>query len=201
VPVGKGEILLAKIDEIPSWRPPVPSYTIHKVRYGESLSVIAHRYNSSVRAIMNANGLRRSHYLKVGWKLKIPTKKSYVARIKSPPIDISKIKGKTFDYAVKQGDSLWLIANRFGTTTHVIRSLNQLNSSLLSIGQVLKIPAVQTASSSAPANTLTYRVQRGDSPYLIAKRYRMNLADFLKLNKLTPRSTIFPGQILVLQAN
>ncbi|MFH1124212.1 MAG: LysM domain-containing protein, partial [Pseudomonadota bacterium] len=34
----------------------------------------------------------------------------------------------------------------------------------------------------------------GDSPYLIAKRYKMNLAEFLELNNLTPRSTIFPGQ-------
>jgi len=201
VPVGKGEILLAKMDDIPSWRPPVPSYTIHKVRYGDSLSVIAHRYNSSVRAIMNANGLKRSHYLKVGWKLKIPTKKRYVARIESPPIQISKIKGKTFEYEVKQGDSLWLIANRFGTTTNVIRSLNQLSSSLLSIGQVLKIPTGERSSSSTPGNTRSYRVQRGDSPYLIAKRYRMNLADLLKLNNLAPRSTIFPGHLLVLETN
>ncbi|MBW1800382.1 MAG: LysM peptidoglycan-binding domain-containing protein, partial [Deltaproteobacteria bacterium] len=48
--------------------------------------------------------------------------------------------------------------------------------------------------------TKKYRVRKGDSPYIIAKRYRMNLSDFLKLNRLTPRSTIFPGQILLVKA-
>ena len=37
-------------------------------------------------------------------------------------------------------------------------------------------------SVSHPDQTIKYRIKRGDSPYLIAKRYRMNLADFLKLN-------------------
>jgi membrane-bound lytic murein transglycosylase D len=59
VPPGKGEVLLAKLDDIPVWRPPVPAYVVHRVRYGESLSVIASKYGTSVRAIMNMNGLRR----------------------------------------------------------------------------------------------------------------------------------------------
>ena len=169
-------------------------------RNGDSLSVIAERYNTSIRAIMDANRLGRRNFLKIGWKLRIPTKKSGIGRMKSPPIQTSKVKGQTIEYVVQKGDSLWLIANRFGTTTKVIRSMNQRNSSHLSVGQVLKIPTGQKYSSK-PKNTQSYRVRKGDSPYLIAKRYRMNLAEFLELNRLTPRSTIFPGQRLILQAN
>ena len=49
------------------------------------------------------------------------------------------------------------------------------------------------------APTEKYKVRKGDSPYLIAKRYQMNLSDFLTLNNLTPRSTIFPGQIVLVK--
>jgi LysM repeat protein len=36
---------------------------------------------------------------------------------------------------------------------------------------------------------------------MIAKKHDMELGDFLKINNLTPHSTIFPGQTLVVKAN
>ena len=194
VPIGKGEILLAKLNDIPVWQPPVPTYIVHKVRRGETLSLIAGRYKTSVRAIMAMNGLKRSNYLKVGWRLRIPGRKMAVSHLKRPPVRTSKLKGRMIEYVVKRGDSLWQIAQRFGTTTKVILSLNQLSSSRLRVGQVLKISKAPTASK--PAKTRTYRVRKGDSPFLISKKNQMNLAEFLRLNRLTPRSIIFPGQIV-----
>ncbi len=70
---GKGELLLSKLDDIPLYRPPVTAsanYIEHRVRSGESLSVIADRYKTSIKAIMDMNGLKKKDYLKVGWKLK-----------------------------------------------------------------------------------------------------------------------------------
>ena len=46
----------------------------------------------------------------------------------------------TFSYTVKSGDTLWLLANRFGTTVNAIMNLNGLTSDLLNVGQVLLIP-------------------------------------------------------------
>jgi membrane-bound lytic murein transglycosylase D len=202
VPAGKGEMLLAKLDDIPVWQPPVPAYVVHRVRPGESLSVIAARYKTSVRSIMAMNGLRRSHYLRVGWKLRIPTGKvrtSQLDRLRRPPVQTASLKDGLVTYVVEEGDSLWIIAKRFGTTITVIQSLNHLNSSQLRVGQVLKVP--QGSSASDSTETEVYCVRKGDSPYLIAKRHRMNLAEFLKLNRLTPRSTIFPGQTLLVKAD
>ncbi len=195
VPRGKGEILLATLKDIPVWRPPVPDYIVHKVRPGESLSVIANRYKTSIKAIMNINGLRRRDYLKVGWRLKIPTKKGYAAAGRGhAKYSSTKTEGKLIEYSVKKGDSLWKIATNFNTTVKAIRSFNGLTNSDLQIGQVLRVSVGLTASE--PGNTQEYRVKRGDSPYLIAKKYRMNLYEFLKLNDLTPGSTIFPGQMV-----
>jgi len=199
VPKGKGSLLLSKLDDIPVWRPPVPAFVIHKVRRGESLSVIACRYRTSVRSIMALNGLKRSHYIKTGWRLKIPTGRRYASLEKaSSPVFDSKVKEELIRYEVRKGDSLWTIANRFGTTTKAIRSANQLDHTPLWAGQVLMIPKGLTTLEEM--TTTTYTVLKGDSPYMIAQKHRMNLSEFLRINNLTPRSTIFPGQVLLVKA-
>jgi len=140
VPARKVETLLAKLNDIPIWVPPVPPYVIHKVRRGESLSVIASKYRTSVRAIMAMNNLRRSSFIRQGWRLKIPTS-SRTAYLKTrPSIHSTKLKGNLLEYVVRKGDSLWKIANRFKTTTKAIKSLNQLRTTRLTVGQVLYIP-------------------------------------------------------------
>ena len=199
VPKGKGELFLAKIGEIPTWHPPVPAYVVHRVRRGESLSTIARRYGTSVRSIMARNGLRSSHYIKAGWKLKIPTRGTYRHIEKaSLPLSDFKVKGEFMEYVVRKGDSLWMIAGRFGTTTKTIQSINQLNNTHLRIGQVLRIP--KGVSVAKDIKTKTYRVLKGDTAFVIAQKHQMDLSEFLSLNHLTPRSTIFPGQVMLVKA-
>jgi membrane-bound lytic murein transglycosylase D len=141
VPDGSAESLLARIDDIPEWHPPQPAYVVHRVRSGQSLSLIAGKYRTSVRAIMAMNGLRSRHYIKAGWKLKIPIKRRYASNKKAPiPIYALQIKGESLEYVVQKGDSLWKIANHFGTTAEIIQSLNLLTTTRLDVGQVLKIP-------------------------------------------------------------
>jgi membrane-bound lytic murein transglycosylase D len=191
VPVGKGKVLMARIKDLPAYTPPVATYVEHRVRSGESLSVLAERYRTSVRSIMEMNGLRNRDYLRVGWKLKIPTGRvsAYYATG----------QGGQTDYVVKKGDSLWKIARRYNTTVNALTSLNNLQSTTLQIGQVLRIsPSV---APSTLANTREYMVKKGDSPYLIAKRNHMDLYEFLRLNNLTAQSTIFPGQIVLVVAD
>ena len=79
VPAGREETLLAQLDSVPEWTPPVPQYTTHRVRSGETLSQIAGRYRTSVSAIMRANSLRSANRLRVGQRLRIPTRGGAVA--------------------------------------------------------------------------------------------------------------------------
>ena len=195
VPKGKAEVLLAQLGNIPVYHAPVPTYVVHRVRSGDTLSGIAKKYRTSVRAIMDRNNLRRSSYLKVGWKLKIPTRGAVASAAKKPRVYAAKPKAGVMEYVVRQGDSLWKIANRFGTTTKAIKSLNHLRSTRLQVGQVLSIPRGRP-SSRKTIETAGYRVRRGDSPYIIARKHNMQLAQFLKLNNLHPRSTIYPGQVM-----
>jgi len=199
VPKGKGIVLLSKLDDIPAWHPPVSAYVKHRVRKGESLSVIARRYRTSVRAIMAMNGLRSRRYIKAGWKLKIPTRRQYASlKRMSSPVSGLKRKENLVEYVVRKGDSLWRIANRFGTTTKAIQSVNKLNDTYLRIGQGLMIP--QDSSVFMEIKTQRYIVLKGDTPYMIAQKHHMNLSEFLRINNLAPRSTIYPGQVLLVKA-
>jgi len=195
VPPDNGQILLAKLDEIPISHPPQRAYVYHRIRSGESLSTISRRYRCSVKSIMRANNLRRSSFIVAGKKLKIPRKGTIVYRSK-------KYKGivdrTASSHVVRSGDSLWIIAKRYGTTTKKIQELNNLSTVNLYIGQVLKIRESKD-DKLAGEYLKTYLVKRGDSPYQIAQLYKMPLERFMRINRLTPRNKIYPGQRLYVE--
>lgn len=95
----------------------------------------------------------------------------------------------TIEYTVQAGDSLWKIAQRYGTTVEAIQNLNGLTGDLIDVGQVLKIPSSQTGS------TIQYTVRAGDSLWLIAQRYNTTVDAIRKLNGLTS-DILNIGQVL-----
>lgn len=97
---------------------------VYVVKSGDSLWKIANTYNTTVAAIKSFNNLT-SDTLTIGQVLRIPT-------------STTTSSGTT--YIVKNGDSLWKIANTYNTTVAAIKSLNNLTSDNLTIGQVLRIP-------------------------------------------------------------
>jgi membrane-bound lytic murein transglycosylase D len=193
VPLGKGEILLAKIADIPEWSPPKRAYVYHKVRKGETLSLIALKYHTSVRNIVWANNIRKKHFIQTGQRLKIPI----VGR--STPKLLAKGAATLHDgkYIVRKGDSLWLIARNFNTTTKELCRLNNLSSTRLHVGQQLKIAKVKFLTKSKSEKKVIYRVKRGDYPSQIAKKHHMSLSQLLRINDLDIGCKIYPGQVLV----
>jgi membrane-bound lytic murein transglycosylase D len=192
VPKGQTETLTAVLDTLPVSHLPQRAFVYHRVRSGQTLSVIARHYHTSVRSIMQANNMRRT-MIRAGKTLKIP-QRGYVttSSISSKPAPIPS----SGTHYVRKGDSLWIIANRYGTTVENIKSLNHLGSNTLVIGQTLKIPGFKTEPLPDTDNLSTYSVQNGDSPYTIAQKHNMQLDRLLMLNQLTPRSKIYPGQKL-----
>lgn len=96
----------------------------------------------------------------------------------------------TIEYTVVSGDTLWSIANRFGTTVGEIKALNGLTSDLLLIGQVLKIPSKQ-------GTNISYTVVSGDTLWSIARRYGTTVDAIKRLNGLTG-DEIRVGQTLLI---
>ncbi len=137
IPEGRKNVFLAHVNEIPKWSPPKSAYVYHRVRRGETLSVIALRYRTSVSKIVRANNIRRKHFIRAGKKLKIPLRGSSVGRTAYASSKATLLPGGK--YRVKKGDSLWLIARKFKTNTKSLKNINELNTTRLSVGQILKI--------------------------------------------------------------
>lgn len=144
---------------------PTTGSTTYTVQRGDSLYSIAKLYNTTVDAIKQFNGLT-SDLLSIGMVLKIPgldgSSPGYV------------------NYTVKKGDSLYSIAKSFDTTVSEIMNLNDLSSTVLSIGQVLRIPTLEMNQSYG-----VYMVQKGDTLYSIANQYGITVSELKTLNHLT----------------
>ncbi len=193
VPQDKKSLLLAKLHTVPVTKSEKPKnkYAYHKVRRGQNISSIARRYGVSIRTISRANNLNRRYTILVGQTLKIPlSRNGYVAQAAS-----KKKSYKPVTHRVRKGDSLWNLAKRYGTNTRAIQRANKMRGTTLKIGQKLSIPggkSIQLASSKKKVQS--YRVKKGDTSFGIALKNGMTLTRFLKLNKMSKRSKIFPGQ-------
>lgn len=98
--------------------------------------------------------------------------------------------GSTTVHTVVSGDTLWKISVQYGVTVQDVMSLNNLNSTMIMIGQQLKIPV------KAPSNTISYTVKSGDVLWKIAQTYNVNINDIINLNHLDPNQYLYVGQIL-----
>ncbi|MFH2064378.1 MAG: LysM peptidoglycan-binding domain-containing protein [Pseudomonadota bacterium] len=193
IPNGTKDTLIASIDMIPEATPPQHAFVYHKVNKGQTLSTIAGRYKTTVNAITAANRIIHKNHIVAGTLLKIPqhgrgVASSFAGIDHGPALRASS-------HTVKSGDSLWNIARRYGTTTKKIQANNNLTSTNLTVGQVLKLPG-KTMSSAPVKKYKKYSVKSGDSPYNIATRYNMPLQQFLTINNLSSNSMIYPGQML-----
>ncbi len=100
------------------------------VRQGDTLSHVAIRTGSSVKALLEANNMKSPKDLRAGQKLVVPGKTS------------TRRSGQTIHYKVRKGDTLWGLANRFNTSTSELLRLNNMNKkSVLRPGDTIKIVA------------------------------------------------------------
>ena len=145
----------------------------YTVQSGDSLWSISKKFGISVDELKQANNLT-SNLLSIGQNLYIPNKKTDVT---------------TSEYVVSKGDTLYGIAQKFGTTVDNLKSINNLTTDSLAIGQILKIPSEEVSSTN------TYTVKSGDTLYGIASKYNTTVDELKSLNNLTS-NTLSIGQTL-----
>ena len=188
-PADSAPAFRAKLAELPRYVPPKDTFSVHRVRRGETLSTIARRHRTSVSAIMRANNLRSRNRIQAGQRLKIPSRG---ATARAPASIVTGGQAAAFTHSVRRGDSLWKLASRYGTTVDRIKRDNRLRGDRLSIGQKLRI------NTGIPAGSRTYSVRRGDTVGKIARTHRISINRVLRANGLSNSSTIYPGQVLVI---
>lgn len=107
-------------------------YGYHKIRNGESLSTIARKYHTTVSKLKELNGLKNNN-IRAGKSIKVPgVGENYASTQGGASVKSHK---------VKSGETLGSIAMHYGVSVNALKKRNNLNSNLIRIGQVLKIPA------------------------------------------------------------
>ncbi len=139
---------------------PMAPYT---VKSGETLSEIAARFNTSTERLMQANGISDPDLVMSGTRLQVPLLPAKQPSAPPPPSSLSgpTANRQAADHVVQAGESLSLIAERYGTSVERLVALNQIDDpGLLLVGTRLRLrgtpPTAKATTkprttSSAPA--------------------------------------------------
>lgn len=124
-------------------------YTIHTIAKGETLTMLAQKYHTSVGDIMRLNGMKANSQLKLGEKIKIPsgtvaakapaTKTTVTKTVVKPSTDTSVIT-----HYVLQGETLFSISKKFNVTIDELKQWNNLNDDNIHFGQLLAVSSTGT---------------------------------------------------------
>jgi membrane-bound lytic murein transglycosylase D len=191
-------LLLAKLDEIPTWQPPKITYVRHRVRSGETLASIARKYRVSQDQILEASGLRSAKSVRRGQVLQIPREGRLVtASSQSSAKKASSRKGAKDTQLASQSPPGTEAAQR--TTAPV----NSTPTAAAPAGQI-EARSHSTAAAAttgtyheagAAGQTISYRVKDGDTLFSIAKRFNTSVDEIKVLNALSS-NILKEGQLL-----
>lgn len=179
----------------------------HKVKSGQSLGVIANKYNTTIDVIQSINGMKSNviyanDYLLVPLALKSMEEYSLSADQRLARTQAEKKGAYQLTHKIKRGDTLWDLSRTYKVA---IRDLAKWNGMAprdpLKPGKDLvvwvnRVSEQQTDSSIM--RTLTYTVRNGDSLSRIADKFNVKVSDISKWNSLAGKRYLQPGQKLTL---
>ncbi|MBW3578188.1 MAG: M23 family metallopeptidase [Actinobacteria bacterium] len=157
------------------------------VQHGDTLSGIANRVGTTVRALTDSNGIADPDRIRVGQRLQIPAS--------------GGAGGGRADHVVRPGESLSQIAARYGVTlTELARVNGIVNPNRVLAGARLRVADAPAAPAGAvaPAATAEHVVQRGESLSVIAARYGVTVADLAGVNGISDPNRILAGTRLTI---
>lgn len=190
------EIFLDDNSEIPATESPneepINTQTVYyTVQRGDTLYSIAARYGTTVQEIASINNITNPNLIYPGQTLRI---------LSNSTVNGFETRGTgSITYTVRRGNTLSQIARAYGVSVAHLQELNDIqNPNLIYPGQKIRITE-STVSGLNPmpqSNYYTYTVQRGDSLWRIARRFRVSVRYLVRINNIQNPNLIYPGQVL-----
>lgn len=197
-PVERQRVVPARV--VPAQAPP----SNYAVQPGDTVSAIAARFGLRTVDVLTWNGLSWRSVIYPGQTLSLHATAPAAAPAVAPaPAPVAAT------HQVVAGDTVYAIAQRYGTTVDAVLTANGLTrASIIFPGQSLVVsgavapPAAAAAPAPAPApapataTATTHTVVAGDTVFGIAQKYGTTTQTLFALNGLGPSSIIYPGQQL-----
>ncbi|MFA5179942.1 MAG: LysM peptidoglycan-binding domain-containing protein [Syntrophales bacterium] len=187
----------------------------YMVKRGESIERIARRYHVNPALILKINGMKPKDPLYANRKIKIPVKgveeKTVARSSKTAKAEATeKREVTTAAYVVKKGESLDSIAKQQGISIVELLKINKMKmKDTLYAGKKIKIPAAggnepeaereqprEVSEKKATADALKYKVGKGDTLEIIARKHETTITALLKLNNMKPRDPLYAGKVI-----
>lgn len=148
------------------------------VQPGDTLWALAKRYNTTIEAILQTNGLTGQD-LMPGAILTLPTESNAAPET----------------YTVQAGDTLYDIAVAFSITADELIAVNNLDGTTIKPGQVLTL---RVAATEVPPAPLEITVQPGDTLWALATTNETTIDAIVQANQLSNTSALRPGDKLII---
>ncbi len=187
--INPNNLQIGQVICIPQTTPPptqCPSGSFpYTIKSGDTLYLLAIRYNTTVEAIMAINPGINPNNLQIGQVICIPQT--------TPPPPTCPVG--SFAYTIKSGDTLYMLAITYNTTVEAILALNPgLNPNNLQIGQVICIP--RSGPTPPTCNGVYYTVRPGDTLFSIAMMFNVPLATLIAANPGVDPNNLQVGQLI-----
>ena len=156
--------------------------TIHTIRSGDNLGAIAERYGVTASELRRWNGIRGSR-ITAGDTLKVyPAVNAAGAAGTAPAAKrASAAAPPNGVHTIRRGDNLGDIAERFGVSVRNLQRWNGLSGTRITAGETLVVSGTTTVDAAGKSR---YRIRRGDTLAVIAKRFGVSVRDLKRWNGL-----------------
>ena len=165
----------------------------HIVQPGETLAVIAARYEVDLNDLAALNGIFNYHRIYSWQELEIPSLSD----------EMTPIVVEDRSHVIRYGETLNMIAERYGVDLSELKELNDLYGKVIYPGHKLLLPSPTGSSATVPkeppvtAQSRQHIVWHGETLGSIAAAYGVNLNELILVNGIFDHM-IYPGQALTL---
>ncbi|MBS4056119.1 MAG: LysM peptidoglycan-binding domain-containing protein [Bacteroidetes bacterium] len=175
----------------------VSDRSIHVVKRGENLGLIARKYRVSVSQLMAWNGMKKN-LIHPGQNLVVFSSGSPATVSGETPV---KRSNTSKYHTVKNGETLGKIATDYSCSVTDLREWNNLSGTMIHVGQKLRVYPVESNSTAQKGEVngkyIYHTVRSGDTLWDIARQYDgVTVEQIKRLNNLSNKSKIMPGQKL-----
>ena len=179
----------------------------YTVKAGDTLSEIAHKYDTSVETLAKLNHIPNINQISINQKIETnqpeQTDPPKPADQTAPITESVETTTPAVTYTVKAGDTLSAISGQQGVSVEeIVKQSNLINANLIYVGQTLIIkPEIKTKKQIVPKVTpaVTYKVKAGDTLWQIANAEKVTIAEIVQQSHIDNANMIYVGQELIIK--